>query len=136
MSENTNNILKELFDRNEESETDEENDDVFINLENIEKRIERLKMSEEKPRVSEQSESSNRASYAREDISIYERAQSQYFKSSKLKKEYKTLGEYRERSITHDGVWLDIDCLKNRDKIITTWIKSMNIALVFHNLDR
>ena len=48
MSENTNNILKELFDRNEEFETDEENDDVFINLENIEKKIERLKMSEEK----------------------------------------------------------------------------------------
>lgn len=89
-----------------------------------------------KVKVYEQSESNNRAAYAKEEISTYKRPQNQYFKSGKLKKEYKTLREYSERSITHNGVWLDIDCLKNRDKIITTWVKSMNIALTFHNLDR
>ena len=41
------------------------------------------------------------------------------FKASKPKKEYKTSREYRDRPISHDGVWLDLDCVRDRDKIIT-----------------
>lgn len=93
-------------------------------------------MNETKPRVFNQSEFINRASYAREDIPIYERPLSQYFKSSKPKKEYKTLREYRERPINLDGIWLDIDYSKDKDEIISNWVKSMKIALAFHKKDR
>lgn len=107
LSENSNNGLKELSDNNKESETDEENENVFINLEDIERRIEYLKMNKSKPRVFEQGESSNRASYVREEISTYENeiSESQYFRLSKRpKREYKTLEEYKERLISHEGI--------------------------------
>ena len=77
-------------------------------------------MNESKPRDFEQGEFSNRASYAREQIPPHERLQGQYFRVNKPKKEYKTLGEYRERLINHDVVWLDFDYVKDRDKMITT----------------
>ena len=93
-------------------------------------------MNESKPRDFEQGEFSNRASYAREQIPPHERLQGQYFRVNKPKKEYKTLGEYRERLINHDVVWLDFDYVKDRDKMITTQVKSMKIAFAFNKIDR
>ena len=54
-------------------------------------------MNESKLRVFEQGESSNRASYTREEIPTHERLPSQYFKVNKPKREYKTSGEYIEK---------------------------------------
>ena len=48
LNENTDNWLKELFDP-KLSNKDEE--DVFINLQDVENRIEHLKMNESKPRI-------------------------------------------------------------------------------------
>ena len=76
-------------------------------------------MNELKVRVFEQGESSNRASSAREEIPTHERLQGQYFTVDKPKKEYITPGENRERPINHDGVWLDLDYVKDKDKTIT-----------------
>lgn len=55
----------------------------------------------------------------------------QYFRFSKPKKEYKTLGEYKERLINHDGVWLDLDCVKDWEKIITAWLNLWKLLLHF-----
>ena len=93
-------------------------------------------MNESKPSIFEQGETSNRVSYAREEIPTQERPQGQYFRINKPKKDYKTPGEYRERPINHDSVWLDLDCIKDRDKTITAWVKSMKMALAFHKIDR
>lgn len=52
ISENPNNGLKELSDRNKESKRDD-NEDVFINLQDIKNIIEHLKMNEAKPKIYE-----------------------------------------------------------------------------------
>lgn len=59
-------------------------------LQDIESRIEHLKMNESKPMVFERGETSNRASHAREKISTHERPQGQHFRVNKPKNEYKT----------------------------------------------
>ena len=72
LSENIDNRLKELSNLeifNEESECEEE-EDVFINLQDIENRVKYLKMNESKPRVFKQGEFGNRASYTRGNTNI------------------------------------------------------------------
>ena len=73
LSEYTNNGLKELSNpnlSNKAKESDEE-EDIFINLQNIENRIEYLKMNQSKPRVFEQRKPNDRGSYTKEEIPTY-----------------------------------------------------------------
>lgn len=58
------------------------------------------------------------------------------FSLTNLNKDIK-VQENIKRSISYDGnVWLDLVCAKDKDKIITAWVKSIKIALAFYNLER
>lgn len=72
ISENTNNWLKELSEYDEEFEN-EEDEDIFINIQDIKRRIVKIKMNEANPRTFKKCESSNKTFYAREEILTYER---------------------------------------------------------------